>query len=152
MVIFVQKLKLCVDFVSMTPYPLLQLQPLNAVFQKFWKQESIRVGCIPPTCQAYVLRWPPPDVSTGGRGMDPQVNNFVQVSSDGHQMSLAGGPMSGGARTGGSSMSGEGLGSGVLYSEVQCIMGNANMEPPWTDNDRQTRLKTLPCPNSVDGR
>ena len=31
----------------------------------------------------------PPDASTGGVG--PQVNKFEQVSSDGHQMSLAGG-------------------------------------------------------------
>ena len=30
-----------------------------------WKKESILVGCVPPACQPYVLRWPP-DVVTGG--------------------------------------------------------------------------------------
>ena len=29
-------------------------------------QDSIPVGCVPPTCQLYVFRWPPLDVSTGG--------------------------------------------------------------------------------------
>ena len=37
--------------------------------------------------QPYVL-WFPPDVSTSGGC--PQVNKFEQVSSDGHQISLAG--------------------------------------------------------------
>ena len=56
----------------------------------------------------------------GGR----QVNKFEQVSSNSHQMSLAGdragvgGPMS--------DAHGAGLGVG-LYSEVQCIMGNGHM-------------------------
>ena len=43
------------------------------------KQESIPVGCIPPACRPYVLRWSP-DVSTCGGGH--QVNKFEQVSSD----------------------------------------------------------------------
>ena len=41
----------------------------------------------------------PLDVSTGGVG--PQVNKFEPVSSDGHQMSLAGGEARAGARAGG---------------------------------------------------
>ena len=45
----------------------------------------------------------------------------------------------------------EGVGTGALYSEVQCIMGNGHMGPPFSDN-RQTRLKTLPCRNFVNGR
>ena len=42
------------------------------------------------------------------------MNKFEQVSSDGHQMSLAGGAWLGGG----------------LYSEVKCIMGNGHMGPP----------------------
>ena len=77
-----------------------------------------------------------PDVSL-------QVNKFEQVSSDGHQMSLVGGecPMSDSQKLGpGGPMSdvqgGWGQDGGVLYSEVQRIMGNGHMGPPvnrWTD-------------------
>ena len=54
-------------------------------------QEIIPVRCVLPACQPYEL-WPP-DVSTGrGCGVGgPQMNKFEQVSSYGHQMSLAGG-------------------------------------------------------------
>ena len=39
---------------------------------------------------------------------------------------------------------------GVLYSEVQCIMGNGHMGIPlWID--RHTPVKTLPSRNFVDG-
>ena len=31
-----------------------------------FKQDSISVGCVPPTCQLYLFWWPPLDVS-GGR-------------------------------------------------------------------------------------
>ena len=41
----------------------------------------------------YVLQ-KPPDVSIGGAGGDPEVNKFEQVSTDGYQMSLAGGTLS----------------------------------------------------------
>ena len=60
--------------------------------QKYITQESIPVGCIPPTCQPYMLWWPP-DVNTmwGGSVQWDQRNKFAQVFSDGHQMSLAGG-------------------------------------------------------------
>ena len=45
------------------------------------------------------------------------MSNFEHVSSNGHQMSLAGG-----------------LGGGGLYSEVQCIMVNGHMELSlWTE-------------------
>ena len=63
----------------------------------------------------------------GGGGL--QVNKFEQVSSDSHQMSLAG------------SWGGPWPGEGALYSEVQCIMGNSPMA---RQTDRHTRLKTLP--------
>ena len=57
------------------------------VLQKFSKQDSIPVGCIPPTCDdctcfnSHQMSAP----WVGG----PVVNNFEQVSSDGHQMSPA---------------------------------------------------------------
>ena len=66
------------------------------------------------------------------------MNKFEQVSSDGHQMSLAEGSqvswpglgvpgfMSGGAEPGGS-----------LYNEVQYIMGNGNMGSPFGQTDTQ---------------
>ena len=51
------------------------------------KQDKIIIGCVLPASYPYVFQWPPLDVSGGG----PQVNKFEQVSSDDHQMSLAGG-------------------------------------------------------------
>ena len=36
-----------------------------------------------------MFRWPPLDVITGGEGIGLQVNEFEQVSSDDHQMSVA---------------------------------------------------------------
>ena len=51
------------------------------------------------------------------------MNKLKQVSSDHHQMSLAGGPRS----------DVQGQGEGALYSEVQCIIGNGHMAM-----DRQT--------------
>ena len=54
------------------------------------KQESIPVGSVPTACQAYVFWLPPLDVSTGEGWLGPQVNKFEQVSSDDHQMSVAG--------------------------------------------------------------
>ena len=47
-------------------------------------QDSISIRCIPATCQPYVF-WGPP---LGGLG--PQGNKFEQVSSDDHEMSVAG--------------------------------------------------------------
>ena len=57
----------------------------------------------------------------------PEVNKFEQVSSEGHQISLAG-PLSD-VRAGG----------GGLYSEVQCIMGNGHMESPLPENRKMDR-------------
>ena len=57
------------------------------------QQESIPVGCILLACLLYVLWWSS-IVSTTGRGRGLQwgpMNKFEQVSSDGHQISLAGG-------------------------------------------------------------
>ena len=70
------------------------------------EQESIPVGCVPPTYRPYTFRCPP-DVSTRGSSSEqlwtgyqwqlpdvtnrgPEVNKFEQVSSDGPQMSLEG--------------------------------------------------------------
>ena len=46
-----------------------------------------------------------------------------------------------------------GLMSGDLYRAVQCIMGNGHIRIPPVDrqNDRHTRLKTLPTCNFVGG-
>ena len=62
------------------------------------QQESIPVGCILPTCQSYVLQYPPCISADRRRGGGcPQVNKFEQVCS---LQSLTGG--------------------GCLYSEVPC--------------------------------
>ena len=58
--------------------------------EHYGEQDSIPVGCVPPAGQPYVLPWPPLDVSSGWGGVCPQVNKFEQVSSDDHQMSVAG--------------------------------------------------------------
>ena len=74
----------------------------------------------------------------------PQTNKFEQVSSDGHQMSLAGAPgprgvpclMSWGARARarGPICDVQGAGTrteeGALYNEIQCTMGNGHMGTP----------------------
>ena len=75
-------------------------------------------------------------MSAGVRGSDPEVNKFEQVSSNGHQMSVA---------RGGRDPSSKVPCGGGLYSEVQCIMSNCHM-------DKQKRLKTLPSCNFVGGR
>ena len=62
-------------------------------------------------------------------------NKFEQVSSDGQQMSLAGG-LAGSPCLGGGWGEGAGgphvpsLGERELYSEVQCIMDNSHVWPP----------------------
>ena len=68
------------------------------------------------------------------------MNKFERVTSDSHQMSLAGGGMSGvqGAGLGGpiSDVQGVGPGGSITdvqgdhYSEVQCIMANGQMGTP----------------------
>ena len=54
------------------------------------KQDSIPVECVPPTCKLYVFWWPSQGVSTIEGGVGTQMNKFEQVSSDEHQMSMAG--------------------------------------------------------------
>ena len=44
-------------------------------------QESIPVGCAPPTWKPYTFQWPPPDVAPGKGG---GLNEFEQVSSEHH--------------------------------------------------------------------
>ena len=64
------------------------------------------------------------------------MNKFEQVSSIGHQMSLARGVPVQLGPTFRDSMSSEELGLGrvwSLYSEVQCIIGNGHKVPPLTD-------------------
>ena len=53
---------------------------------------------------------------------DPEVNKFEQISSCGHQISLAGGKWVTEFSCRGVGPAGRGL-----YSEVQCIMGNGNI-------------------------
>ena len=60
--------------------------PAGCTDKTIWEQESIPVGCVLPACQLYMLQ--PPDVSTRGQ-VGPSVNKFEQVSSYGHQVSLA---------------------------------------------------------------
>ena len=74
-------------------------------------------------------------------GWCPKVNKFEQVSSDGNQMSLAGGdgapcPVRFYSQAPKVSCPGLGWGGG-LYNEVQCIMGNGHMGPsPCGETDR----------------
>ena len=64
----------------------------------------------------------------------PQVNKFEKVSSDGHQMPLAGRSLSSEVPWG-QNFGSETRTSVGLYSEVQCIMGNDHMDHPceWTE-------------------
>ena len=56
-------------------------------------QDSIPLGCILLAWKLYMLQFqlPPLDVTLGEGGWGPQINKVEQVSSDHHQMSLAGG-------------------------------------------------------------
>ena len=56
----------------------------------YFLQESVPVGYVPPACQSYMFWWPPLGISTGVVVGIP-VNKFKQVSSDNHQMLVAGG-------------------------------------------------------------
>ena len=79
----------------------------------------------------------------GGGGGGPQVNKFEQVSSVGHQMSVAGVSQADGQGLGVPGlMSGEGVGR--LYSEVQGIMDNGHMGTPLVN--RQTPRENITFP------
>ena len=88
------------------------------------------------------------------------MKKFENSSNDDCQVSLAEGTAR--ARAGEVSCPGgshvscpEGWGQlvGAMYSEFQCIMGNGLMgTPSFGQNDRQTRLKTLPSRNFVGER
>ena len=70
-----------------------------------------------------------------GEGVS-QVNKFEQVSSDGHQMSLAGGAWLGGG----------------LHSDVKCIMGNGHMGIPHAQAHWQTHpTENITFSKSVGG-
>ena len=81
-----------------------------------------------------------------------QVNKFEQVSDIGHEMSVPWGTK--GPCTMRSHVQGGGSRAwGSLCGEVQCIMGNDHMlhPPHMLQNERQTRLKTLPFATSLAG-
>ena len=65
----------------------------------------------------------------------PEVNKFEQLSSLGHQMSLQEGAT--GSLYGG---------RGSLYGEVQWIMGNGHMGPPF---EQTNMTETLPSCNFI---
>ena len=82
--------------------------------------------------------------------VDPEVNNLEQVSTDGHQMSLAERGRASLAlyselpcRGGGGSWLGDPAQRapisrvGALYSDVQCIMGNGHIGSSYEQTDRQ---------------
>ena len=77
------------------------------------------------------------------------MNKFKQVSSLDHHMSKAKGKAGGRAEWSLYIW----VGWGVLYGEVQGIMGNGHKGavPMNAQADRQTRLKTLPSRNFVGG-
>ena len=81
-----------------------------------------------------------------GGWVGPKVNNFVQVSRDGHQMSLSGDTMSDvlGTRAGGPCLM---FLEGVGCSEVKCIRGNGYIGTPlpWTDMSDMSDNITLPA-------
>ena len=54
-------------------------------------QDNIPVGCVLLACQPHMFWYTQLDVSTGVVGVGPQVNKFAPVSSDDHQMLVAGG-------------------------------------------------------------
>ena len=115
------------------------------------QQDSIPVGCIPPTCKPYLLQFqlPPPDVAPRGGG-GPQMNKFEQVSSDHHQMSLGRGRSPGlmsrgrGGLRGGRSpglISGEEGTYHVTYPMMYLMLRHLPRG--------QTPVKTLPSPKFV---
>ena len=104
----------------------------------------MRTARLPTVCASIATRY---QYWLGG---GPKVNEFEQVSSIGHQMSLARGPLQCGLMSRGS-LYGEvpcPKGLGVPVGEVQSIMGNGHMGAPTCG---QTRLKTLPSATSLVG-
>ena len=66
------------------------VETINPVSESYDWQDSIIVGCVPPSCQPYVFQWPPQDVSIPEEGgVSPEVNEFEHVS-DYQQMSVTG--------------------------------------------------------------
>ena len=54
------------------------LNPIEPI--SYEEQESIPVGCVPPTCKPYVLQWPPPDVTSGGSFIMRPKASWIMVS------------------------------------------------------------------------
>ena len=127
-------------------------------------QEGIPVGCVPPAWKLYMLKWPPPDVTSGGLSSEhvwtglqywpPDVAPMGVGSSSEYvwigiqcwprDVCWAVGP--GGSR---SDVGGLGMGlgrsqvscpgdRGSLYSQVQSIMGNGPMGTPCGQTEWQT--------------
>ena len=130
------------QFLSYTEY-------LHVIYVENWTvcvesyvhwQESIPIGCVPPACKLYMLKWSPPDVTPECY----QVNKFEQVSSVGHQMSVkwwgqwVPGLMLEGWGWGGPRFHVRAVGfGGFLYSQVQSIMDNGHMGTPCGQTERQ---------------
>ena len=83
------------------------------------------------------LQLPPPDVTPGGR-VDPQMNKFVQVSSDDHQMLLAGGRSLG-------LMSG-GILYHVTYLMVYLLLPYPHPHPPGQNDWRRGACENITFP------
>ena len=82
--------------------------------------------------------------SYGGGG--PEGNTFEQVSSDGHQMSVARG------KAGARGIPGLMPGDPVQWGPRNHGWWSHGAPPPsWTDRMKETRLNTLPPRNSVGG-
>ena len=113
------------------------------MMQSHNQQESILVGCVLPTCTDRTCLNSHQMSSQLGK-----VNKLEQVSSEGHQMSLAGEELKSWSGSPWGPMSrGPGLGScgrGVFYT-----LGNDQLGPPWTDwlTDGQTCMEALPSRN-----
>ena len=90
---------------------------LICIFKHKKASDNIQIVCALPL-----------DVSTGGRG-GSEVKKFEKVCSDGHQISLAGGSLR--SHVWEESLSSyvwvAKAGTGSLYSEVQCIVGNGHI-------------------------
>ena len=129
------------------PLPMMHWTSLYRTIIQPWSQSPLDIG---PHCQG-----------TNDPGPDPiwTLNLTVQGTSSapgiGHRTSLYTTPPPPGV--------GAGAGPGLrrvpclmsmgLYSEVQCIIGSGHILAfPCGQNDRQTRLKTLPSQNFVGGQ
>ena len=91
----------CKSYVSITDV-LANVNVHSSSFQNNIPKESIQVGCVPPICADGTCFNSHQILALVGEGGSYWLNKFEQVSSEGHQMSLAGVPCGGvGQRWGG---------------------------------------------------